>query len=133
MRTHRHCLLSGLEAVLLCMTAAPAVAFDDGEFCVAAQQLALAADKDIGLWIDRTTRNAGMSVSCDKKVIAFKRFTYAPFVSMDGAWIDRKTAEWSAAHCNSPIWAEAIRNRWKIALDLTTADGGHLSLVSQCR
>ena len=58
--------------------AAPAFAFQDREFCVVAQQLAAAAEKDVGVWIDRTTRNAGMTVACDRKIVEFTRFTYGP-------------------------------------------------------
>ena len=38
------CLLLGV---------APALALDDKDFCVSAQQLAIAAEKDVGVWIDR--------------------------------------------------------------------------------
>ena len=65
---------------------APALALDDKEFCVSAQQLAIAAEKDVGVWIDRVTRNAGMEVSCDRKTVQFTRFTYAPSASMNDAW-----------------------------------------------
>jgi hypothetical protein len=135
MHTHRRCLLSSLGGAFVCMfmAPAPAVAFDDQEFCAAAEQLALAAERDVGLWLDRITRNAGMRVFCDRKVIEFQRFSYLPSTSMDGAWTQRKAAEWSAAQCNSPVWTEASLNGWKITLHLTAADGGQVSLVAQCR
>ena len=112
---------------------APALAFDDKDFCVTAQQLAVAADRDVGVWVDRMTRNAGMIVSCDRKVIEFVRFTYTPTVAMDGVWKERKTAEWNGTHCASRLWTQAIRNEWKIALSLTAYDGGHISLNAQCK
>ena len=114
------------------MALAPALAFDDREFCVAAEQFALAQTKDIGLWIDRTTRNAGMVVSCDMKVVEFKRFIYAPSASMTESWKERKAAEWNATRCNNPIWNDAIRNGWKVALTVTAVDGSHVSLTAQC-
>src|SRR5207248_2927708 len=61
---------------------APADAFDDKQFCAAVQQVALAAEKDIGAWIDRITRNAGMRIVCDRKLVEFIRFTYAASASM---------------------------------------------------
>ena len=67
----------GLACCLL-LGMAPALALDDKEFCVSAQQLAIAAEKDVGVWIDRVTRNAGMVVSCDRKTVQFTRFTYSP-------------------------------------------------------
>ena len=134
MLRRRRCLLSSVaRAGVSFMVLAPALAFDDRAFCVAAQQIALAADQDIGLWIDRVTRNAGIRVSCDTKIVEFRRFTYTPSASMDGPWKERKAAERNAAHCNRSIWTEAIRNKWKIVLSLTAADGGHVSLNAQCR
>ena len=115
------------------MPLAPAIAFDDSDFCVAARQLAVAADGDIGVWVDRVTRSAGMVVSCDRKVVEFRRFTYTPTIAMDGAWKERKAAEWNGTHCASRLWAQAIRNEWKVALSLTAADGGQVSLNAQCK
>lgn len=66
MLMHRRCLLLFVVDVVVSLTSpAPPLAFDDREFCVAARLFALAASTDIGLWIDRTTRNAGMVVCCD--------------------------------------------------------------------
>ena len=133
MLAHPSCLVM-LPALMMTSLVAsdPAIAFDDREFCIAAKQFALAANQDLGLWIDRTTRNAGMVVSCDTKRVEFKRFTYTSSASMSGSWKDRKAAEWNADHCKSPIWAEAIRNGWKIALAAMAADGGHVELEAQC-
>ena len=61
MLMHRRCLLLfAVDVVVSSTSLAPALAFDDREFCVAARQFALTASTDIGLWIDRTTRNADM-------------------------------------------------------------------------
>jgi hypothetical protein len=109
-----------------------ALTLDDKEFCVSAQQLAIAAEKDVGVWIDRVTRNAGMVVSCDRKTVQFTRFTYAPSASMNDAWKASKAADWNAVHCSSRIWNEAIANGWKIVLSQTSADGGQVSITAQC-
>jgi hypothetical protein len=121
----------GLACCLL-LGMAPALALDDKEFCVSAQQLAIAAEKDVGVWIDRLTRNAGMVVSCDRKTIQFTRFTYAPSASMDDAWKASKAADWNAVHCSSRIWNEAIANGWKIVLSQTAADGGQVRITAEC-
>src|SRR5689334_1815697 len=105
---------SALLAILSAITA-PALAFDDGQFCVAVQQIAIAAEKDIGVWIDRTTRNAGISVACDTKVVQFTRFSYSAEASMTAHWKARRSAEWSAAQCKSALWREAIGNGWTVA------------------
>jgi hypothetical protein len=121
-----------LHSLGLLAPVAPAFAFQDREFCVVAQQLAIAAEKDIGVWIDRTTRNAGMAVSCEKKTVEFTRFTYAPSASMDQAWKERKAADWNAVHCASPVWSEAIHNGWKIVLSQNSADGARVLIAARC-
>ena len=107
-------------------------AFDDRDFCSAAAQLALAAEQDIWLWLDRVTRNGGMSVWCDRKTVEFKRFTYASSVSMTNEWKARKASEWNAAQCGSALWGEAIRQGWKVDLSVTAADGGRATFSAKC-
>ena len=121
-----------MHCLLLLTTAAPAFAFEDREFCVVARQFAIAAEKDIGIWIDRVTRNAGMAVSCDRKTVEFTRFTYASSAAMDQAWKERKGVDWNAIHCGSAVWNEAIRNGWKIVLSQTSADGGKVLIAAEC-
>jgi hypothetical protein len=111
----------------------PALAFDDSEFCQAAQQFAVAENRDVGLWIDRTTRNAGMTVTCETKVVEFKRFTYALSSSMSDAWKERKAAEWNARHCNNPVWSDAIRSGWKILFTTTSVDRKSASIIAECK
>lgn len=124
------CLPLAVAAAL--SLAAPAAAIDDKDFCVVAQQLAVASEKDVGVWVDRVTRNAGMFVTCDKRLVEFSRFTYASSASMNADWKQRKGADWSASHCGSAIWNEAIREGWKVVLSLTAADGGRVALEAQC-
>jgi hypothetical protein len=128
---------AALAAASLCgsvalVAPAPASAFDDREFCVVAQQFAIAAEKDVGVWIDRTTRNAGMRVVCDQRTVEFTRFTYAPAAAMDEAWKGRKSDDWNATHCASRVWSEAIRNGWKIVLSQNSADGGRVLITAAC-
>lgn len=114
-------------------TLAPADAFDDKQFCVAARQLALAAEKDIGLWIDRQTRSAGMKATCERRTVEFTRFTYLPSSSMTANWKAARAAEWSKAQCASGVWSEAIDNGWAVILEIATADGGRATFQAQCR
>lgn len=118
---------------LLLATTVPAAAFDDEDFCAAARQLAVAADRDVGVWIDRKTRNAGIEVTCERKRVEFRRFTYNPASTMDGAWQASKVAEWSGMQCASPLWRQAIRNNWKVALSVTAADGKNVLLDAECK
>jgi hypothetical protein len=76
---------------------APEGALDDRDFCSAAKQFAVAAEQDVGLWLDRVTRNGGMEVWCDRKMVVFKRFTYAPSASMTVEW----KAQGGGVECDS--------------------------------
>ena len=107
-------------------------AFDDRDFCSAAKQFAIAAEQDVGHWLDRTTRNGGVGVWCDRKTVEFKRFTYAASASMNNEWKARKAAEWNAAQCGSRLWAEAIGQGWMIDLSVTAADGGRAAFSAKC-
>jgi len=121
-----------VAAGLLSAASIPCHAFDDKEFCAAIRQLAAATERDVGLWIDRATRNAGMAVYCDRRLVEFQRFTYASSASMDAAWKGRTAEQWNANHCANPVWVDAIRNHWKVTLVVTSADGGRVALSAQC-
>jgi len=119
-------------AVLICAST-PTLAFDDKSFCVAAQQLAIAEEKDIGIWVDRMTRKAGMNVLCDRKVVESTRFTYLPASSMTEGWKAARASEWNASQCSSALWREAIDNGWSVLLHVASSDGGRATLKAQCR
>ncbi len=111
---------------------APALALDDQDVCVLAQQLAQAAESDVGIWIDRQTRNAGMVVSCKQMTIEYRRFSYAPSTAMTADWKAHKGADWNATHCASAVWKDAISRGWKVVLSETSADGGQASFTARC-
>jgi hypothetical protein len=118
---------------ILLATLVPALAFEDKELCVAAQQLAIAANRDIGIWIDRVTRNAGVVVACDSKAVEFTRFAHVASASMTDHWRAAKASEWNSAQCNSLFWRQAIDNGWAIVLNIASADGGRATFKAQCR
>ena len=119
-------------ALLIC-TSTPTLAFDDNDFCVAAQQLAIAAEKDIGNWVDRVTRKAGMNVLCDRKIVESTRFTYLSASSMTESWKAAKASEWNVSQCSSALWREAIDHGWTVLLHVASSDGGRATLKAQCR
>ena len=126
-------LLVGAASILLGLTRPkPARAIDESDFCVVAKRVAAASAQDIGNWTDRVTRNAGMVVTCDKKRVEFRRFTYEPSSAMTAEWKARKAADWNATHCASAVWKEAIRDGWKVVLSVTPVDKRHVEMVAQC-
>jgi hypothetical protein len=124
--------LSLCAAAVAALGAPPARALDDRDICVLAEQLAQAAERDVGIWIDRLTRNAGMVVSCKQMTIEYRRFSYAPATAMTAAWKARKGADWNATHCASAVWKDAILRGWKVMLSETSADGGQASFTARC-
>src|SRR2546423_266386 len=105
MLAHRRCL-HVLVILAALSSMAPAVAFDDKEFCAAVQQFAFAATQDVGLWLDRTTRNGGMAVFCDERMVEFRRFTYVPSDLMNESWRQREAEGFNSARCNNSIWKD---------------------------
>jgi hypothetical protein len=125
-------LLQWAATALLATAPAPVAAFDDRDFCIAARQLAAASESDVGIWVDRTSRNAGMIVACDSKRVTFTRFSYMASAAMTDAWKTANASAWNAAHCNSPLWKDAIANGWSVVLNVATADGGRALFTARC-
>jgi hypothetical protein len=98
-------------------------AFDSTQFCQAVMQMARAAAGDVGTWVDRSTRNDGVEVVCDRKLVHFKRHSTAPASTLQGSWKDAKTQQWQGAYCTNPIWREAVDNGWLISETVTTTTG----------
>jgi hypothetical protein len=100
-----------------------ALAFDEGQFCQAVHQFLRAATVDTGNWIDRTTRNDGVEIRCDRKMVHFKRYSSTPVSGLSDAWKERKTQEWESAYCSKPMWREASQNGWVVSATVTTVKG----------
>jgi hypothetical protein len=108
----------------MCVAAAGSSwAFDDAQFCQAVRQFGGAARRDIGTWINRTTRNDGVEIFCDRKLVHFKRYASTPGSGLREAWRDAKTEEWRSATCTSAMWREAVENGWLISTTVTIVTG----------
>jgi hypothetical protein len=108
----------------------PLLAFDDAQFCVAAKEFIRSVAGDVGTWTDRLTRNDGVEIGCDTKVVHFKRFYSAPASSLrDGGWRERQAESWESAYCKRSIWREAVDNGWVVSATLTTVTGERLWLA----
>ena len=124
---HATILATLLGAVLACASAA--AAFDHEQFCQATSQFARSTRINVGTWIDRTTRNDGVEVFCDRKIVHFKRYSSAR--SINDAWKQSKTEEWSSGTCTSNMWREAIDNGWLVSSTVTTASGERVWFACQ--
>jgi hypothetical protein len=100
-----------------------ALAFDDAEFCVAAKEFIRSATGDVGTWTDRVTRNDGVEIGCDKKVVHFKRYYSAPASALREGWRERQAESWESAYCRRSIWREAVDHGWVVSVTVTTVTG----------
>ena len=113
----------GASTLLWAAANSPARAFDSPQFCQAVTQISRAASRDVGTWINRTTRNDGVEVFCDRKLVHFKRYASTPGSGLRDAWKDAKTEEWRSTYCTNATWREAIENGWIISATITTVTG----------
>jgi hypothetical protein len=119
-------LTAGVAALALALAAEAAQAFDDNQFCVAAKEFVRSAEGDVGTWTDRFTRNDGVEIGCERKVVHFKRHYSAPASALREGWRERQAELWESTYCKRSIWREAIDNGWVVAATLTTVTGERL-------
>jgi hypothetical protein len=119
-------------AITLMLIPPPALAFEQGEFCVAVTDIARRMNARRGKWLDRSTRHDGVVVDCELKTLEAKRFLNADPDAMREGWKTRKEGEWNSAYCNDEPWREPIENGWSIISTLTFQTGDQVSFVAQC-
>lgn len=123
-------LAMAVAAAPLMIWGSSTLAFDDAQFCVAAKEFVRSVAGDVGTWTDRLTRNDGVEIGCDTKVVHFKRFYSAPASSLrDGGWRERQAENWESAYCKRSTWREAVDNGWVVSATLTTVTGERLWLA----
>jgi hypothetical protein len=102
---------------------APVHAFDNTQFCQAMTLFARTAARDVGIWINRTMRNDGVELFCDRKLMHFKRYASTPGSGLRDAWREARTEEWRSTYCSNSTWREAVENGWIISATVTTVTG----------
>src|SRR5262245_61546437 len=125
MRASLPVVLIGVLAVLAAAGGSTARAFDSTQFCLAVRETTRYTG-DVGTWSDRVTRNDGVDVECDRKVVHFKRYYSAPASALRDAWKERKAQEWESAYCKRSIWREAVDNGWIVSATVATVTGEKL-------
>jgi hypothetical protein len=107
----------------------PVRAFDDAQFCVAVKEFIRSATGDVGTWTDRLTRNDGVEIGCDRKLVHFKRYYSAPASALRDGWRERQAESWESAFCKRSIWREAVENGWIVSATVTTVTGERVWLA----
>jgi hypothetical protein len=105
-----------------------AFAFDDAQFCAVVKELMRAVAADVGTWTDRQTRNDGVDIGCDTKVVHFKRYSNTPASALGEGWRERQAENWESAYCKRSIWREAVDNGWVVSATVTTVTAEKLWL-----
>ena len=129
----RKALLSSaryLSALVLAWTVASTAsrAFEDQQFCLAVREI-MRSSAETGTWADRFTRNDGVEIICDRKLVHFKRYYGAPASAVTDTWRDRKAEEWESGYCKRSLWREAVENGWIISSTIATITGERLWLA----
>ena len=121
-----------LIALTLALPPAPALPFDQDEFCDAVTNVARRMNARRGKWLDRSTRHDGVEFDCASKTLEAKRFLNTNPDAMREGWEARKQRAWNAAYCDDDSWREAIDNGWSIISTLTFRAGQRVSFVAEC-
>jgi hypothetical protein len=119
-------------AITLTLMPAPALPFDQDEFCVAVTDVAQRMNARSGKWLDRSTRHDGVEVDCESKTKEAKRLLNIDPDAMREGWEARKQRRWNATYCNHESWREAIDNGWSIISTLTFRTRQQISFVAEC-
>lgn len=106
-------------------------AFDSDQFCKAVTQVVRASAGDVGTWINRTTRNDGVEIFCNRKLVHFKRHSNTSASTLQSGWKEAQTEAWSSAYCQKPMWREAVDNGWIISATVSTVTGERIWLACQ--
>jgi hypothetical protein len=109
-------------------TGARAQSFDNTQFCLAVREITRYAQGDVGTWTDRVTRNDGVEVVCERKLVHFKRYFKAPSGALRDTWKETRTQDWESTYCQRPIWRQAVDNGWIVSATVTTSTGEKLWL-----
>jgi hypothetical protein len=115
--------IAGAGVLLSAAIGSQAAAFDNTQFCQAMTLFARTTARDTGTWLNRTTRNDGVELFCDRKLVHFKRYANTPGSGLREAWREARTDEWRSSTCSNSTWREAVENGWLISTTITTVTG----------
>ncbi|MBX9726688.1 MAG: hypothetical protein K2X09_05425 [Rickettsiales bacterium] len=117
--------------VVLC-SPATALSFDDAGYCEGMQKLQMKVNADSGAMLDAYTRNDGVSVLCNTKVVEFKKSLLTNSTDLREGWQERKASQWDKIYCEMPA-LEAIKSGWTIGFSLVTKDGVRFWHKAECK
>jgi hypothetical protein len=129
----RTCLLALVCFTTLAIAEEASAQFSDEDSCVALKRFADKANKDAGSMLDRVTRNDGMSVLCETKIIDFNKFLNIDPSALRDGWQERKQQQWNDIYCHDEYWSKAISAGWTVAQTMTFANGKRYWMTAECK
>src|SRR5262245_38671219 len=105
--------------LLVSLIPAPALSFNQDEFCFAVTDIASRMNARKGKWLDRSTRYDGVAVDCEAKTVEVARFLNTDPNSMRSGWKARKERSWNRDFCSNERWRKAIDAGWTIISMIT--------------
>ena len=115
-------------AITVALMPAPALAFDEDEFCAAVTDVTGRMNARRGKWLDRNTRHDGVEVDCAAKTLEAKRFLNTEPDAMREGWEGRKQRQWNATYCNHPS-----PKTWKTRTAGASSRRSRFARASKCR
>lgn len=122
-------------AALAMSSATPAVAQEPAPdaFCASFHTISDEANRVRGDRVDPLTVFLGVEVRCEEKLVEYGQAILKPNSRLRDGWRERLEKNWSAAYCKPGSQSsDAIRNGWKIASIVRTADGHEFRIEATC-
>lgn len=121
-------------ALFTCSNQARSEQLSDKVFCSQAKQLSDKTNSEGKVWVDAMTRQDGMAVICNLKIIEYKKFLKANTVDMREGWQDRKQSQWDKIYCEEgSTFRNAIDNGWSVSVILTFINGEQHKITAKCK
>ena len=117
---------------LLLVIATPCFSLSEAEFCALLSDFAIKQNVAKGEMIDAITRNEGMSVSCDTKIVDFKKSAAltSPELYLRRSGIQK---QWNQHYCTNKEWTPIFAAGWSASTTIAALDGKSLTVTAECR
>ncbi len=120
-------------ALIFLNTNAWADEFNEEVFCNYMKDFSQKVNSEGPVWVDHATRQDGVAVICNTKIVEYKKFMNVSSADLRVGWQERKQEQLNDIHCtdDSPF-RQAIDNGWNIKMLLTFIDGKTARFTAYC-
>ena len=82
--------------------------------------------------VDPVTRNDGMAVLCNTKVVEYKKSMIVDFSMLRDGWKERKQKQWNSIYCDGSHWQKLIDDGWTVSTTLISKSGERFWFKAEC-